>query len=276
MPTAPRGNGQVAGQCQPPDVDIDLPVHARGGRCCGVLHGRLGTRRRIASMCSFEEVDNRLIIDLPEVVVPLADRAQPRWLFDADDLVGVLGQRAHGFRGGDGHRQHDPRCAVCSGDVAGGAGGRAGGDAVVDEHRGTAGEVDARCGPAELVGPPLQLLALASFDSGEVGLGGPGETDDLVVDDADTIFADRPHRQLGLTRDSDLADDDDVEGRVERLRDLERNGDAAPREPEYDDVVTPKVLEARSERRASLRPVSEHPDHGHLLDLVHPPRASRW
>ena len=44
----------------------------------------------------------------------------------------------------------------------------------------------------------LELEALAVLDRGDVGVGDPERVDDLVVEDAHAVLADRAHRQLGL------------------------------------------------------------------------------
>src|SRR5260221_3908331 len=52
----------------------------------------------------------------------------------------------------------------------------------------------------------------------------------LFRSDADAAGRDRAHGELGLARDAELPDDEDVERSPERERDLARDGDSAARE----------------------------------------------
>src|SRR5256885_4916617 len=55
-----------------------------------------------------------------------------------------------------------------------------------------------------------------------------------------TLFrSDRAHRELLVPREPELAHDEDVERRAERLGDLEGHRHAAPRQREHDDVIAP-------------------------------------
>src|SRR5262249_15615639 len=63
--------------------------------------------------------------------------------------------------------------------------------------------------------------------------GDAAAADHLVVGDPDPALADRSHREFGLIGDSELADDDHIERRAERLGHLEGDRYAAAREPEH-------------------------------------------
>jgi hypothetical protein len=220
------------------DLDLDLDVD-----------------RRASCVRAFEEVDDGLVLDLGEVVVPLADRSQPRRLPDTHDLVGVAGQRCYRVRRRDGYRQHDPGGPVGPCDLAGGPRRRAGRDAIVDDHRHSVDEVDPRRCRAEPVCSPLELFALALLDAGEIGVGGIDETHDLVVDHANAVLADRPHCEFGLVGAPDLADDDDVQWSAERLTDLEGDRHATARQAEDDDVVVAQMRQLRSKLASTVRSI---------------------
>jgi hypothetical protein len=118
-----------------------------------------------------------------------------------------------------------------------------GGDAVVDHDRGLPGESDA--GPVATEAPrsSFQLGSLALFNLGQLGVGDMGELHDLVVDDPDSVLADRAHPQLGLEGHTELAHHDHIERRVERLRDLEGHRHAAARKAQHHDVLAPQMLQ---------------------------------
>ncbi len=97
--------------------------------------------------------------------------------------------------------------------------------------------------------------------SGDVVLGGSYQANEVVVDDADAVLADRAHRQLGLAGRPDLAHQDHVERRVEGAGDLERNRHAATRETEDDQIVVVRDVEQGEvfgERRPGSRSIAEH------------------
>jgi hypothetical protein len=64
----------------------------------------------------------------------------------------------------------------------------------------------------------------------------------LVVDHADAAGSDGSHGKLRLPWGAKLADDEDIEGRAKRLRDLVCNGNSAAREGEDDDLATCALL----------------------------------
>ena len=162
-----RRDGEMTGQREAADPDLHLGIEAGAGTRVGPGTGSgVGPGRGVEPMCPFEEVDDLVVVDLGEVVVPLANRTQPGRLLDAHDLVGVTRQCTHRVGSGDGDRQHHAVRAVGTSDVAGGARRRAGGDAIVDDHGDPAGEIGAGGGSSESFGPALQFLALDLARSG--------------------------------------------------------------------------------------------------------------
>src|SRR5579875_402427 len=65
----------------------------------------------------------------------------------------------------------------------------------------------------------------------------------LGVHHGDVALADRAHRQLGLERHAQFADDDDVQRGPERRRDLAGHHHPAPREPQHERVLWLEVPE---------------------------------
>ena len=65
----------------------------------------------------------------------------------------------------------------------------------------------------------------------------PELTDEVFTEHTHAARRDRAHGQLRMTGNAELADEEDVERRIKFLRDLERDRDAAARQPKHDDVV---------------------------------------
>ena len=105
----------------------------------------------------------------------------------------------------------------------GGARRRAGGDAIVHDHRCTAAQVQTGAVAPVAPRPPLQLDPLLPLDGTHVDGAEGGRRHDVLVLHPHPVLADGSHRQLGLERDPELPHDDDVE----RCR----RGPAPPRRP---------------------------------------------
>src|SRR5205823_6799418 len=88
--------------------------------------------------------------------------------------------------------------------------------------------------------------------------------------DTDAVLADGAHPQLGLERDAELADDQDVERRPQRLRHLVRHRDPAARETEDERRRGPQAREPLGQPPACLTPVAE----GHRTTIMAPAARS--
>ena len=82
-----------------------------------------------------EQRDHLVVGGLGEVAVTLADGEEERGRLQAHHLVGVPGEPRDDIVRADRNRQHHPARAPGAGDLAGRLGGRAGRDAVIDDHR---------------------------------------------------------------------------------------------------------------------------------------------
>ena len=80
---------------------------------------------------------------------------------------------------------------------------------------------------------------------------------DIAIDDAHAVLADGAHAQLGLKGHTELAYDDDVEGCLQLLGDLERDGHAPPGQPEDHDIFVPEMAELDSQLPAGLPPITK-------------------
>src|SRR5690606_6982891 len=174
-------------------------------------------------------------------------------------LVGGVAQPRGPPRRRHRHRQHDPGRAVGAGHLAGGPGRRAGGDAVVDDDGGPAGERHPGPVAPEAAGPALQLGPLPGLDLGDLALGDTGHAHDLGVDHPGAVLADRAHAQLGLERHAQLADDDDVQRRAQRGGDLVGHRDTTPGQAQHDDGLVAQVRQLRGQPPPGISPIAEPP-----------------
>ena len=111
---------------------------------------------------------------------------------------------------------------------------------------------------------PEQLRPLITLHLGELLGRDPLRPDHVVVAHRDTAFTDRPHRQLPVTGNANLADDDHVTRRTDRARHLEGDGHTAAREPDDDDRSGPvedvgqRTEHQRSELSTGVGAIGEH------------------
>ena len=150
-----------------------------------------------------------------------------------------------------------------AGHLAGGPGGGAGGDAVVDDQGQPVLQGDPRPVAAQPLRPGLQLGAAGPLQLLHLVAGEPGAGQHVPVDDEDAVLADRPDRQLGLERHPELADQDHVERRAQSPGDLEGHGDTAPRQAQDDGVLVAVGVHGACQLTAGVGTVLEHHG-GHL------------
>ena len=147
---------------------------------------------------------------------------------------------------------------------------RPGGETVVDEHDHAVAQVGRRAVAAvrtlaALELDPLPLRHLLDHVVAEAQL-----PDELLVEHARSAARDCPHRQLGLPRMAELADEEDVERCSERPRDLARHGHTAARQAEDDDVRAAGVSgQPLGEQPTRLGPVTETPAAPHRPRIMY-------
>jgi hypothetical protein len=129
---------------------------------------------------------------------------------------------------------------------------------VVDEDHRAAGHVGRR--PVAAVGAlaPLQLAPLLRIDRLDPLRRQAERLDHRLVEHADAAGRDRAERMLLVPGHPELAHQEHVERRTQLPSDLVRDRHAAPRQPEHDDVVAPRVAaQALREHPAGVPPVPE-------------------
>jgi hypothetical protein len=226
-------------QCSGPDDDLLVAT---------VRWSRRGAGEQIAYL---------LVGGFREVLVPLADGGQPTRRERAGDLVGGGAQLGDDLRRRDGDGEDHPGRAAGAGHLTGRSGRGAGGHAVVDDQRGTPGQVHRRPVAAQQTCSAPQDIALPCLDGSEFVGGHPGHPDHILVDDPGTPFADGTHAQLRLVGDAELAYHDHVQRGRERLSDLERNHDAAPRQAEDHQVRPAEMAHQARQLAPRIDPVGE-------------------
>jgi hypothetical protein len=238
----------------PDDID-DLPVRRR---------------MRIVSRCDpagrREDRFHFLVGCLVEVPVPLTDRHE-LWRDErAHDFVRQPAEPRARFLRADGRRHDDARRLVVAQRHDRRLHRRARREAVVDEDHGAAGERGARSSATIERVTAIEFEPLAS---GHLVDRGPRDAEvghDLAADDHDAAFGDRAHGQFGMARHAELADETDVERRRETRRHFGRDGHAAARQRQHDDIGSTGVLGQEAGQAASgIRSVLEAL-HDALLD----------
>ena len=96
----------------------------------------------------------------------------------------------------------------------------------------------------------------------------------LPVLHPDPTLTDRPHRELGLERDAELSDHDDIERRAQDTGNLEGHRHPAAGQPKHDDIAPTEVCspDHLSQVTTGIPPIAEpHVDLlGQLLGLSQP------
>jgi hypothetical protein len=207
--------------------------------------------------------DHFVVGCLREIGVELPDSQERCRGLQAEQLVGADPDPGLPLRRRDGHGEYHPGRSLRAGDLAGGLGGRPGGDAVIDHHRNPAVKRLPRPAAAEAPCAAFELGAFSCLDRGQLVLGDPSEADDLAVDDPPPVLADGSHAQFGLERHPKLADDDDVERRAEAAGHFVGDRDAAARQAKDHDTLISQVLQPGGQAPSRIGPISEN--HGHLL-----------
>ena len=85
--------------------------------------------------------------------------------------------------------------------------------------------------------PAVELDPLASSHFVDHRHGNTERIDDVGVHLTDAARRNGAHREFFMTRDAELANNEDVVGHAESASDLPGHRHTAPRQPEHDDIV---------------------------------------
>ena len=198
-----------------------------------------------------------LVGRLTKVRVPLTDGVERLGSLDADHLVSFALELRNGVAWCDGDCEQRAARALRLRDSERGASRTPGGQAVVDHDDRPPRQGDRRPAAPEQLRAALGFRPLAALDRRDLLGREAGESYDFLVEDAHAALTDRAHRELRLERDTEFADDDDVQRRAQRPGDLGRDGNAPSRQSDHDAVLVPEVRHCLGEPPAGLDPVPE-------------------
>ena len=236
-------------------------MHASRKSPSGCLPGPSGTFSSAFSG-ALEDGDHFFVRRLGERPVGLADSEEVCRCLDDDDLIG------HVAKGGDAvlwrHRygqDHSARAGSPEG-FDRRAGRVARGQSVVHEDDGAALDRDRRPPPAIAADAPCQFLGFGSHRGLQLI---PPDADvayQRLVQDVDTAFCDGTDPEFRPPRATDLADDDDVQGRAEVRCDLRGDRHATPWHPDHDRLKGGEPIQVTGEPPARITAILEH---GHSI-----------
>src|SRR5579883_2272187 len=207
MPRAPGGTARSPSSTTPPaGTRTKYPISAGVG-------GILALRAR-------KQLPDLIIAGLLEVFVPFPDGLKVGRRHQADQLVHFAPQHVARARRSHRHCDYDAPGLLLPQRCHGRAHGRAGRQTVVAQNRGAAAQLGRR--------PVAAVLALAAFELGLFARGDalnrlfryPQLENDVAVHHADAARGDRAHRQLFVPRDTELAHQENVERRLQRVSHL--------------------------------------------------------
>src|SRR5260221_624441 len=196
-------------------------------------------RRKLhgTSMFLCEKLADFAVRGLAEVGVPVADGVT---ILGRARSHHVLPEPAHahaGIGGAGGHGDHDPRRVELAQRLDRRFHRRAGGEAIVDQDDGLAGNRQrlAAAAISFFASPPLrELLVRGLLDR---GLPDAVPRNNAGIDDAHAAGRDRAHRQLAMARPAELPHDEDVERRAPAPPHLVADRHTASRQRQDHDVV---------------------------------------
>jgi hypothetical protein len=217
--------------------------------------------RQLLQCCSAPQAsDNSVIAFLGEICIKLADAEEIEWCVHADELVGIGADSVLPAEWCDRRGEHHARCAVRSGDLAGGARGGSGCDAVIDDDRDLADKRLAGTICPVALGACRYLGLLSLPDGGQLLIRDAGGVDDLGIDDPDPVLAHRAHAQFRLERRAELSDDDDIQWCAKCPGNLGCDTNAAARQAQDNSRLAAQVLKPRGELPACVVTISESHD----------------
>ena len=252
------GDGQVAAESLVPDLDLDVlvawhgfivPVSSSSGS------GGVGGCRAL------EARDHFVVAGLAEVAIELADRRESLWGAHADQFVGHIGQTVGPIVRCHRDGENDTTGTRSSCDLTRSLGGRAGGDAVVDDDHNPSCQRNTRPAGPVAACTAFELGALTSLDVRQFVSCHSGHPDDVVVQYANAVLTNGPHAQLRLERNAEFADQDDVERSVQSERHLLGDRNTTPGQPDNNDVVVARLQHLSGELSTGVDSISEHAPH---------------
>src|SRR6516162_3646831 len=168
---------------------------------------------------------------MPKIGIIVADRSEGRVILEADDVISLLAHLNEALSRRYWHRKDYTLWAAHTCRSQRRAGGRTSGDTIVNDDRYPARDLHAFTLTQIALTAPLDLGELAVTDDLEIRFIDPGKPNDAFIahDEWRATIYDSTHRQLRLKGHADLADQNEIERRVECSRYLRCHGNAAAR-----------------------------------------------
>ncbi len=160
----------------------------------------------------------------------------------------------------DRHGEHYPRRPQRPCDLAGGPGCGSSGNAIIYHDRDPPVQRLARPPGPVARGAGFHRSLLPHLGRRQIVFRYTGRESDRGVDDPHPVFSDCAHAQLGLQRHPELAHDDDIQRRAQRLRHLERDRHSAPRQAQHNDKLAAQVTQPGGKPPSGIITISENHD----------------
>src|SRR5271166_3507592 len=196
------------------------------------LSTRWGWRLRCRLCRAGEKIGHFGVAHLMEIAIVEANCSQHHGHFEADGLVGLLAELGERLRRRYRDGEHQMRRIAPPHRAQRHPHRRASGNAVIDDDRGAAGDCDWRAARAVAPAAPLDLLELARRLFLHIAFRYVQGFDQILVDEGLRArpVGDGAKSELRLPGYPDFAHEHDVERCVERLGNLETDGNAAARQ----------------------------------------------
>jgi hypothetical protein len=172
-----------------------------------------------------------------EVIIPETDGVEGFGLDGADEFVDGGGERGAGFGRADGNGDGDVGRVDALQREHGDAEAVAGGEAVIDEDEAAMGEIGWRSVAAVEGFAAAEFGGFARDDVVDDVFGDAVGGDEGIVEELHAAAGDGADGEFGIGRVADFADEEDVEGQIERAGDFGADGDTAARKREHEGVI---------------------------------------
>jgi hypothetical protein len=220
----------------------------------------------------FEQADHLRIFGLPEIAVMRAHRIERVGGREAHHLVALAPELGETFRRRDRDREHEPRRIMAREAAQSRLDRGAGRDPVIDDNRDPPLGRERRPIAQVILPPPLDLGELACLLGFDIARAWRDASHDILVQDELRILAidHRAERQLLMPRRADLAHQQHIEGRGERLGDFKADRHAAARQRQHERPILPTGCQRSRELPPGIAAIAKE-----RLKKRHPMRLLR-
>ena len=177
------------------------------------------------------------------------------------EFIGIRGEALDGIGGGDGRGEDEAGGIAGAQGMKGRVGGRAGGDAVIDEDDAFILDDGRRTRAAVMAGAAGEVLLLEGGLRLEVGEGDAEGLDDPLLEVRRAGFGDGSDGELGVVRGADLVGEAEIERGLQGADDFRGYGHTAARQGEDEEIAAATQMgEGGGEPPASIRAIAKDHD----------------